>query len=155
MLLVIGQMDEDYDGNLEKNRCGWNAKKLSAINLDKYGQRLRTLFGALKDAHLTIDAVEFGNEDDVDCYDADVPSGHAASPAEIATWLNGYGHFLKTGAEALHSFFPQAKIITFGITHGSDRWDDPASPFFQTGADRCDATERKWHQLLGQFQLSR
>jgi hypothetical protein len=129
MLVTIGQMDEDYDGALEKNRCGWNLKRLSAINLDKYGQRLRTLFGALKDAHLEIDAVEFGNEYDVDCYDGDVPSGHAASPAEIATWLSGYGHFLKTGAEAVHSFFPEAKIITFGITHSSDRWDNPPHHF--------------------------
>jgi hypothetical protein len=125
MLVAIVQMDEDYDGALTKNRCGWGGKKLSAINLDKYAQRMRTLFGALKDAHLTIDAVEFGNEDDVDCYDADVPSGHVASPDEVATWLSGYGRFLKTGAEVLHDSFPQAKIITFGITHASDQWDNP------------------------------
>jgi hypothetical protein len=127
MLINVLQMDEDYDGVLPRNRCGWGEKKLSTINLDKYAQRLRTLFGALKDAHLTIDAVEFGNEDDVDCYDGDVPSGHSANQEEVEAWLSGYGRFLKTGAEILHDprFFPQAKIITFGITHASDLWDKP------------------------------
>lgn len=125
MLVNILQMDEDYDSELTRNRCGWGQKKLSTINPDKYAQRLRALFGALKDAHLTIDAVEFGNEYDVDCYDADVPSGHVADKDEVATWLIGYGHFLKTGAEVLREFFPQAKIITFGITHASDQWDRP------------------------------
>jgi hypothetical protein len=127
MLVNIVQMDEDYDGELPKNRCGWGEKKLSAINLGKYAQRLRTLFGALKDAHLTIDAVEFGNEYDTYCYDADVPNGHVASQDELMTWLSGYGQFLKTGAEVLHDprNFPQAKIITFGIAHGSDQWDRP------------------------------
>jgi hypothetical protein len=33
-------------------------------NLGRYGQRLRSLFGALKAAHLAIDTVEFGSEDD-------------------------------------------------------------------------------------------
>jgi hypothetical protein len=127
VLVNILQLDEDYDAELPKNRCGWHDKKLSAIKLDKYATRLRTLFGAIKDAHLTIDAVEFGNEDDTFCYDGDVPDGHAASPAELLTWLLGYGQFLKTGAEVLHDsrYFPQAKIITFGIAHGSDQWDKP------------------------------
>jgi len=130
MLINLVQMDEDYDGELSKNRCGWHDKKLSAINLDKYAQRLRTLFGALKDADLTIDAVEFGNEDDSDCYDGDVPTGHPASRQELATWAIGYAQFLKTGAEVLHDpkYFPQAKIITFGIAHGSDLTRHLAKP---------------------------
>jgi hypothetical protein len=123
ILINIVQMDEDYDGELQKNHCGWYDKKLSQINRTKYAQRLRTLFGALKDAHLTLDAAEFGNEDDTACYDGDVPDGHVASSEEFETWLHGYGEFLKAGAEVLHEFFPEAKIITFGIAHGSDQWD--------------------------------
>jgi hypothetical protein len=128
MLVNIVQMDEDYDGVLPTNRCGWREKALSAINLDKYSQRLRTLFGAIRAAGQTVNAVEFGNEDDQYCYDADVPNGHVASKEELLTWLRGYGHFLKTGALILHDpqYFPNAKIITFGIAHVLAAWDTPS-----------------------------
>jgi hypothetical protein len=120
VLINILQMDEDYDGALPMNDHGWRAKKLSQIDLAKFTQRFRTLLGALKAAHLSIDAVEFGNEDDSYYYDADVPDGHNASPAELHTWLHGYGEFLKTGAAILHesNYYPQAQIVTFGIAHG-------------------------------------
>jgi hypothetical protein len=80
---------------------------------------------ALKAANLAVDAVEFGIEDDSYPYDADVSEDHKATPEEIKTWLHGYGQFLKTGAEILPnpSYFPQAKIITFGIAHGCDACD--------------------------------
>jgi hypothetical protein len=95
--------------------------------LDKFAQRFRTLLGALKAADLTIDAVEFGNEDDSYYYDADVPNGHFASPEELHKWLRGCGEFLRTGAELLHDprYYPQAKIVTFGIAHGCDRCGGP------------------------------
>ena len=120
VLVNILQMDEDYDGALPMNDHGWRAKKLSEIDLRKFAQRFRTLLGALKAANVAIDAVEFGNEDDSYYYDADVPNGHAASQAELHTWLRGYGEFLKTGAEILHESndYPQVQIITFGIAHG-------------------------------------
>lgn len=122
VLMNIVQMDEDYDVPLFTHDHGWKAKKLSQINLNKFGQRFSNLLSALKAANLTIDAVEFGNEDDSYYYDADVPNGHAASPEELHSWLRGYGEFLKTGAGILHDsrFYPQAKIITFGIAHGCD-----------------------------------
>ncbi len=127
VLVNIVQVDSDYDGDLAANRCGWKAKPLSRINLTKFADRLRALFGAIRAAGVTIDAVEFGNEDDSDCYDADVPSGRAATSQELATWLRGYGKFLQAGAEVLHDqrYFPHAQIITFGIAHGSDVWDKP------------------------------
>jgi hypothetical protein len=131
VLVIIGQMDSDYDHPEALpnwrigNRVGWKEKKLSRINLDKFAQRLRTLFAALKAADLSIDAVEFGSEDDSYPYDADVPNGHQATAEEVHTWLRGYAQFLKTGAELLHDpgYFPQAKIITFGIAHGCDTCD--------------------------------
>jgi hypothetical protein len=131
VLLNIAQMDSDYDDPdalpywRVGKRVGWKEKKLSQINLDKFAQRFRTLLDALKAANLTIDAVEFGTEDDSYPYDADVPNGHKATPEEIKTWLHGYGQFLKTGAEILRDprYFPQAKIITFGIAHGCDACD--------------------------------
>lgn len=127
MLVNVVQMDEDYDRPLPKNSCGWTAKKLSEIDLKKYADRLRALFGALKDAHLTVDAVEFGNEDDTTCYDADVPDGRPSNANDLAIWAHGYGEFLKAGVEVVHDprYYPQAKIITFGIAHGSDQWDKP------------------------------
>lgn len=125
VLMIISQMDSDYDDALPTNRCGWKEKKLSKIDLDKFAQRLRATFDALKAANLTIDAAEFGSEFDQYCYDADVPSGHAPTPAEIKIWLLGYGRFLKTGAEVLHDphYFPQAKIVTFGMAHITNAWD--------------------------------
>jgi hypothetical protein len=132
VVVIIMAMDEDYDGALQTNRCGWKEKRLSQINLDKYAARLRTLFGAIKTAGLTVDAVEFGSEFDQYCYDADVPRGHAgaASPEEIKTWLNGYGRFLQTGLGVVHDphNFPGAKIITFGMAHSGDYRADEAFP---------------------------
>jgi hypothetical protein len=74
-----------------------------------------------------VNAVEFGNKNDSYYYDADVPNGHAASQAELKTCLRGYGEFLKTGALILHDprYYPQAKIITFGIAHGCDQCGGP------------------------------
>jgi hypothetical protein len=120
VLINILQMDEDYDDALPMNDHGWRAKKLSQIDLKKFSQRFRHLLGALKEANLSIDAVEFGNEDDSYYYDADVPNGHSASQTELHIWLHGYGEFLKTGAEILHepNDYPQAQIITFGMAHG-------------------------------------
>ena len=127
VLVNIVQMDEDYDISLVTHSHGWKAKKLSQINLDKFAHRLRHLLDALKAANLTIDAVEFGNEDDSYYYDADAPNGRALTADELHAWLRGYGEFLKTGAEILHDprYYPQAKIITFGIAHGCDLCDNP------------------------------
>lgn len=120
VLVNILQMDEDYDSALPMNDHGWRSKKLSEIDLSKFARRFGNLLGALKHANLTIDAVEFGNEDDSYYYDADVPNGHSASQVELHTWLQGYGKFLKIGATILHDprYYPEAKIITFGIAHG-------------------------------------
>ncbi|MDR3439280.1 hypothetical protein [Telmatospirillum sp.] len=132
VLAIIMPMDEDYDVALPVNRCGWHEKRLSQINLVKYAQRLRTVLGAVKAAGLSVDAFEFGSEADQYCYDADVPHGHAgaASPAEIKTWLTGYGRFLQTGAAIVHdpTLFPDAKIITFGMAHSGDSHADDSFP---------------------------
>lgn len=126
-LMNIVQMDEDYDVPLQTHDHGWKAKKLSQIDLAKFTQRFQTLLSALKTAGLTIDAVEFGNEDDSYYYDADVPYDHPATAGELHTWLRGYGEFLKAGAAILHEprYYPDAKIITFGIAHGCDECAGP------------------------------
>lgn len=127
ILVNIVQMDEDYDGPLPIHDHGWKAKKLSQINLDKFTRRLSTLLSALKAADLAIDAVEFGNEDDSYYYDADVPSEHRATTDELHIWLRGYGEFLRAGAAVLHDprYYPDAKIVTFGIAHGCDQCGGP------------------------------
>jgi hypothetical protein len=123
--------DEPFANASEDFRkmCGWSGGdgKLSEINLTKFAEHLRATLDAVKAASLTIDAFEIGNEFDTTCYDADVPVGHQASEKEIETWLHGYGEFLKTTAQVIRDpkYFPQAKILTFGIAHGSDQWDKP------------------------------
>lgn len=129
--------DEGYKnsnaGEDFKKRCGWSqgSSKISQINAAKLAQRLRTQFDALKAANLTIDAFEIGNEFDWICFNGDVPDGHAPTDAEFMTAVRGYARFLKAAAEVIHDphYFPNAKIITFGIAHSSDRWDHPPHHF--------------------------
>lgn len=137
--VLAGQADYDEGyqnpnaGEDFRRRCGWSqgSGQLSRINLDRFKQRLRTQFNAVKSANLTIDAFEIGNEDDWFCFNGDVPNGHVPSQAELMTAVRGYAHFLRAAAEVIRSpqFFPNAKIITFGIAHGSDRWDKPPHHF--------------------------
>ena len=131
----------DYDNGYQnpnagedfRKRCGWTqgSSQISRIDLAKVTQRLHMQFDAVKAANLTIDAFEIGNEVDWICFNGDVPDGHAATEAEFMTAVRGYAHFLKTAAEVIHDprYFPNGKIITFGIAHGSDRWDRPPHHF--------------------------
>jgi len=140
-LANVLQAEADYDeGHQNQNagedfrkRCGWSrgSGKLSQINSAKLAQRLRTQLDAVKAANLTIDAFEIGNEDDWICFNGDVPDGHTPTEAEWMTAVRGYAHFLKAAAEVIRDphHFPNAKIITFGIAHGSDRWDHPPHHF--------------------------
>jgi hypothetical protein len=131
----------DYDNGYQnpnagedfRKRCGWTqgSSQISRIDLAKLTQRLHMQFDAIKAANLTIDAFEIGNEVDWICFNGDVPDGHAPTEAEFMTAVRGYAHFLKTAAEVIHDprYFPNGKIITFGIAHGSDRWDRPPHHF--------------------------
>jgi hypothetical protein len=96
VLVNIVPMDEDYAVPLARNDRGWNARALSRISIARFSVRFRTLLTAINAAGPAVDAVEFGNEDDSFYYDADVPVGHAASLAEIHTWLRGYGEWCCT-----------------------------------------------------------
>ena len=136
MLAIIGPSYKDFDpgyknpnaGQDFQSRCGWpqGSGELSKVNLTTFSQHLHSVLGAVKGANLTIDAFEIGNEYDWICFNGDVPNGHTASAAEIKTLLSGYGEFLKTAAIAIRKYFPNAKIITFGIAHSDDRYDKPA-----------------------------
>jgi len=140
-LANVLQSQVDYDEGYQnqnagedfRKRCGWSqgSGKLSLINSAKLAQRLRMQFDAVKAANLTIDAFEIGNEDDWICFNGDVPDGHTPTEAEWMTAVRGYAHFLKAAAEVIRDphYFPSAKIITFGIAHGSDRWDHPPHHF--------------------------
>jgi len=137
VLAAQADYDEGYQsqnaGEEFRKRCGWpqGSSKLSQINLAKLAQRLRIQFNAVKAANLTIDAFEIGNEVDWICFNGDVPDGHTPTEAELTTAVRGYAHFLKVAAEVIRDprYFPNAKIITFGIAHGSDRWDKPPHHF--------------------------
>ena len=124
VLVIINPQDADFDNNNEgaaKNTCGWTERRLSAVNPVLFTQRLHNLFDALKAANVDIDAFEIGNEEDSHCYNADIPADHIASPQEVMFAAHGYGEFLKTAALVIRDphYFPQAKIITFGMTHSS------------------------------------
>jgi hypothetical protein len=137
VLAAQADYDEGYQsqnaGEEFRKRCGWpqGSSKLSQINLAKLAQRLRIQFDAVKAANLTIDAFEIGNEVDWICFNGDVPDGHTPTEAELTTAVRGYAHFLKVAAEVIRDphYFPNAKIITFGIAHSSDRWDKPPHHF--------------------------
>ncbi|HEY6371449.1 MAG TPA: glycoside hydrolase [Candidatus Sulfotelmatobacter sp.] len=137
VLAAQADYDEGYQnpnpGEDFRKRCGWpqGSSELSKINLAQLAQRLRFQFDAVKAAHLTIDAFEIGNEVDWICFNGDVSNGHSPTESELMTTVRGYAHFLRTAAEVIRDprYFPNAKIITFGIAHGSDRWDHPPHHF--------------------------
>jgi hypothetical protein len=137
VLAAQADYDEGYQsqnaGEEFRKRCGWpqGSSKLSQINLAKLAQRLHIQFNAVKAANLTIDAFEIGNEVDWICFNGDVPDGHTPTEVELTTAVRGYAHFLKVAAEVIRDphYFPNAKIITFGIAHSSDRWDKPPHHF--------------------------
>lgn len=141
MLVNVLQSKADYDDGYEnpnagedfRKRCGWpqGSGQISQMKLDKFKQRLSSELDAVKDADLNIDAFEIGNEVDWICFNGDVPNGHAATDEEWMVAVRGYARFLKAAAEVIHDsrYFPEAKIITFGIAHSSDRWDRPPHHF--------------------------
>jgi len=138
MLVVVIQDASDYDGSaakadnagwLFKQRCGWDSGslKLSLIDTAKFKARLRGLLSALKAANLTVDAFEIGNEVDWVCFNGDVPFARPATPDDVAVAARGYARFLQAAAEVIRDprFFPEAKIITFGMAHADEGWDLP------------------------------
>jgi hypothetical protein len=138
VLINVLPVNDDYGPGTEPTNggtefaklCGWSSgsRKLSLIDMDKFSARFRTQLDALKAAKLAPDAFEIGNEFDWICFNGDVPDGHEASPAEFMTAVRAYAHFLRTAATLIHSpeYFPSAKIITFGLAHGNDKWDKPS-----------------------------
>jgi hypothetical protein len=137
VLVVVMQNETDYDGAAAKAEnagpafkklCGWDSGslKLSRIDLAKFKTRLRGLLAALKAAKLSVDAFEIGNEDDWVCFNGDVPFGRAATARDVKIAARGYARFLQAAAETIRDprFFPDAKIVTFGIAHADAGWDE-------------------------------
>ncbi len=121
--------------------CQWGTYPLSKINLDAYRQRIESQFQAVVDAHLTVDAFEVGNEMDLYCNDADNPTGADwakhnwkwfLTPEQVQTFVNGYAPYLATSVAAIRKYFPNAKIITFGVSM------PPAAPLIQALASVPD-----------------
>ena len=109
--------------------CGWSqgSGAYSQVDTARFSHRLRTELRAVKAAGLELDAFEIGNEVNWICFNGDVPNGHAASTAEYETALNGYARFLKAAAAVIREpgLFPEASLLTFGINHASDQYDNP------------------------------
>jgi hypothetical protein len=132
MLAVVGPTSSDFNpkdriaANPSVNGCRWGTAPLSKIDLSKFAHRLRTHFDALKQAGLSVDAFEIGNELDLYCNDADMPmiSEFAKhhwkwflTDDQVRTFDAGYAPFLATFAKLIREYFPQAKIITFGMSN--------------------------------------
>jgi hypothetical protein len=128
VLLNVVQLDADFPGDnagARKNTCGWSEKPFSRADPERVKVRLRTVLGAIKAANLSVDAFEIGNEDDSYCYNPDMPNGREANAAELQAAARGYAKFLQAAATTIKQFFPQAKLVTFGIAHG---WTPPGRP---------------------------
>jgi len=130
LLAVVGHSASDFDPkdyiDPKTSGCQWGTYPLSKINLSKLEQRVRVYFDAVKNAGLTVDAFEIGNELDLYCNDADMPkiSEFAAhgwkwflTPAQVHAFAAGYAPFLKTYAQLIREYFPSAKIITCGMSN--------------------------------------
>jgi hypothetical protein len=130
ILATIGPTGSDFDAkdyiSPATSGCQWGAHRLSAIDLTRYRKRLTDHFDALKKAGLTVDAFEIGNELDLYCNDADVPkiSEFAAhhwkwflTSDQVQAFVRGYAPFLKASVELIRAYFPNAKIITFGMSN--------------------------------------
>jgi len=132
VLAVVGPSGSDFDpkdliaGDPSVNGCTWRTAPLSKINLAKFSHRIRTHFDALKQAGQTVDAFEIGNELDLYCNDADMPMTSEFAKHHWQWYLTadqvrafdaGYAPFLKTFATLIKQYFPQALIITFGMSN--------------------------------------
>ncbi len=129
-LAVIGPSGNDFEPqdfiDPATSGCPWGTHALSKINLAKFEHRLRTHFDALRAAGESVDAFEIGNELDLYCNDADMPktSEFAAhqwtwflTDAQTRAFAAGYAPFLQTFAQLVREYFPNAKIITFGMAN--------------------------------------
>lgn len=128
ILATIGPTGSDFDAkdliSPAVSGCQWGTHSLSKINLALYKKRLIAHFEALKQAGLSVDAFELGNELDLYCNDADMPKGSEfavhhwqwfLTSEQVQTFVKGYVPFLKTSVEIIREYFPHAKIITFGM----------------------------------------
>ena len=129
LLAVVGHSASDFDSkdyiDPKTSGCQWGTYPLSKINLSKLEQRVRVYFDAIKNAGLSVDAFEIGNELDLYCNDADMPkiSEFAAhgwkwflTSAQVHAFAVGYAPFLQTYARLIREYFPSAKIITCGMS---------------------------------------
>ncbi|MDE2430103.1 MAG: hypothetical protein KGM99_15375, partial [Burkholderiales bacterium] len=129
-LAVVLPIPTDYDdegpaenaGQAFSQRCGWwqGSKKLSKLNVAKFGARLRRQLRQIKANGLSIDAFEIGNELDWFCFNGDLPADRPADDHDLQVVLRGYKEFLRSAAEIIRDpqLFPDSKVITFGTANG-------------------------------------
>jgi hypothetical protein len=149
ILAVVGPAGGDFDKKdfitPAESGCRWGAYRLSQIDLLKFTHRIRTHFDALKAAGQSVDAFEIGNELDLYCNDADMPktSDFAAhhwqwflTRQQVHAFAAGYVPFLKTFVALIKDYFPQAKVITCGMSNPSGN----SAPLIQALANFKDAS---------------
>jgi hypothetical protein len=127
MLAIAGPDASDFPPGAgltkQQSGCAFGTLPLSKINLAAYQKRIEARLSAVRAAGQTIDAFEIGNELDLYCNDADNPTPadwakHGwkwfLSPAQVQTFVGGYGPFLAASVASIRKSFPDAKIITYG-----------------------------------------
>ncbi len=126
----LGQTDrpENADTDFAKH-FGWSqgARRYSHIVLHRFADRLLGEINRWLAANAVVDVFKIGNEVGGYCNNADVPDGHASSDDEFHIMVHDYGDFLKAAAPVIWgpNGMAAAKIVTFGMAEGSDRWDSP------------------------------
>ena len=149
ILAVVSPTGSDFDPkdyiDAKDSGCQWGTHPLSKIHLPAFESRLRLYFDALKNANLSVDAFEIGNELDLYCNDADMPktSDFAKhnwkwflTPAQTHEFAAGYVPFLKTFVGVIKEYFPEAKIITCGMSNPTGN----SAPLIEAIANFKDAS---------------
>jgi hypothetical protein len=129
VLAVFGPNSNDYPRGAQltaaQSGCQWGAYPLSKVDLQAFAKRIEAQFQAVRAAQETVDAFEVGNEYDLYCNNADNPTAADwakhhwqwfLSPAQVNTFVSGYGPVLATAVAAIRKYFPAARIITFGLS---------------------------------------
>jgi O-glycosyl hydrolase len=125
ILAVVSHTASDFDKkdyiDPTESGCQWGTYPLSEIDLAKFEHRVRRYFGALKQAGLSVDAFEIGNEFDLNCNDADMPKTSDFAAHHWQWFLTREQvhkfAFLKTFTQLIREYFPSAKVITFGMSN--------------------------------------
>ncbi|EMO8812678.1 hypothetical protein [Klebsiella michiganensis] len=129
-LAVINPSKSDFSPSdyipPKKSNCEYGTYPLSKIKLDMFEKKLTKYLELLSKRGVSIDAFEVGNELDLYCNNADMPDKNDfiynkwkwfLSTTQIEKFTAGYAPFLKSSVSLIRKYYPNSKIITFGMSN--------------------------------------